>query len=72
MTIYAGTNGFLDEFPVDTIGKYEKNLIGFVEQKHPDIIKDIESKKIISEELEEKIQQVLKIFSEKFQGLLDQ
>jgi F-type H+-transporting ATPase subunit alpha len=30
VVIYAGTNGFVDDYPVDVIGRYEKELIEFL------------------------------------------
>ncbi len=68
--IFAGTKGFLDEFPVDTIGKYEEKLLEYVDQHHPDIFREIRDKKKISPELEQKILEMLKDFAEEFRNFL--
>ncbi len=68
--IFAGTKGFLDEFPVDTIGKYKEKLLEYVDQHHPDIFREIRDKKKISPELEQKILEMLKDFAEEFRNFL--
>ncbi|OHE22547.1 MAG: F0F1 ATP synthase subunit alpha, partial [Syntrophus sp. GWC2_56_31] len=46
--LFAGTRGFLDKYPVDKLRNYEAQLLGFVEGKYPEIMKEIDDKKIIS------------------------
>ena len=72
LIIYAGTKGFLDDFPVDSINSYEKKLLEYCEQNHPDILKEIHDEKILSPELEEKVNNVLKDFAEDFKNFLSQ
>ncbi len=43
VVIYAGTHGFLDELPVDAVGKYEEKLLEYTQQNHPDILREIGS-----------------------------
>ena len=50
--LFAGTRGFIDKYEVEKVRVYEEQLLSFVESKHPDIMKEIEDKKIISPELE--------------------
>ncbi len=66
LIIYAGTNGWLDEYPVEAISRYEKELFKFVETHHPEILKQIKEKKEIDDELEEKINKVLEEFKKEF------
>jgi F-type H+-transporting ATPase subunit alpha len=66
MVIYAGVHGFLDDYPVDVLQRYERELYKFVEDKHPDILTEIEKKKELDESLDEKIQKVLNEFAEVF------
>jgi F-type H+-transporting ATPase subunit alpha len=35
LVIFAGTNGFVDNLPVDVIGRYERELFAFVDARHP-------------------------------------
>ncbi len=70
LVIFAGTKGFIDEFPVDSIGKYEEKMLEFVHRDSPDILREIRSKKVIDSELEQSIVGMLKEFSEEFKGFL--
>jgi F-type H+/Na+-transporting ATPase subunit alpha len=69
-SIYAGTRGFLDEFPVETVGHYEKEMLSFLENRHPDIFREIASQKVISPELDKRIEQALKEFAVDFRKTL--
>jgi F-type H+-transporting ATPase subunit alpha len=64
--LYAGTRGFLDKYEVDTLKNYEPQLLQFVESKHPDIFQEIDDKKILSPELENKMKEALKAFDTVF------
>ncbi|MFQ5916385.1 MAG: F0F1 ATP synthase subunit alpha [Candidatus Binatia bacterium] len=66
LTIYAGTNGFVDHLPVDVLKKYELELFAFVEAKHPDLFAEILKKRELSDELREKINKVLEEFNATF------
>jgi len=66
LVIYAGVHGFLDAYPVDVLQRYERDLYKFVEDKHPDILAEIDKKKELDDALDEKIQKVLNEFAEVF------
>jgi len=66
LLIYAGVHGFLDDYPVDVLQRYERELYKFVEDKHPDILTEIGKKKELDEALDEKIQKTLGKFKEVF------
>lgn len=66
LIIYAGVNGFLDEFPVESLRRYEAELYQFVDERYPEVLREIEEKKEIDEALKEKIERVLKEFGEVF------
>ncbi len=55
MILFAGTRGYLDKYPVAQLKNYEPQLLSFVERKYPEIMREIDEKKIISPELEQKI-----------------
>ena len=46
LTLYAGTRGFLDKFPVASVADYEKQMFEFIDGKYPDILSEIKEKKI--------------------------
>ena len=66
LTIYAGTNGFVDHLPVDALKKYEMELFAFVEAKHADLFAEILTKRELSDELREKINKILEEFNATF------
>ena len=67
MILAAGTYGYLDEWPVDAVSAYEKQMIEFMEAKHGDILGEIKEKGQISDDLEAKIKKALDEFKTIFQ-----
>ena len=51
LSIFAGTNGLLDELPVPTVRKFEEELHRFVENSYPNILPTIRDKKAIDDAL---------------------
>src|SRR5512138_2832995 len=49
--IFAGTQGFLDDMPVDQIRPFEEFLFGFLGRKHAQVLGDIANKKELSDDL---------------------
>jgi F-type H+-transporting ATPase subunit alpha len=49
--IFAGTQGLLDDVPVDQIREFEEFLFGFLDRKHAQMLADIASKKELTDEL---------------------
>ena len=43
--LYAGTNGFLDAYPVAASRRYERELSTFLDSGHPDLLRDLAEKK---------------------------
>ncbi|MCX8160666.1 MAG: F0F1 ATP synthase subunit alpha [Candidatus Saccharicenans sp.] len=66
LIIYAGNRGFLDEFPVEVIKRYEKELYKFFESKYPSLLQAIASRKQIDLELDGSISQAIKEFNQIF------
>jgi len=71
LIIYAGTNGWLDEYAVSLLKKYEAELFKFMENRHPDVLKTIKEKKELEEDLENKIEKALTEFKTEFQGIME-
>ncbi|MCU0574771.1 MAG: F0F1 ATP synthase subunit alpha [Syntrophobacteraceae bacterium] len=68
MSLYAGTRGHLDTIPVDRVAEYEQQMLAFVERKYPDILAEIKEKKIISDDLDQKMKSALEEFAGVFQA----
>lgn len=63
--IFAVTNGYVDGYPAEAIGKYEKELYVHLEANHPGILSEIKEKKVISDDLKEKLKSVLDSLKDK-------
>jgi F-type H+-transporting ATPase subunit alpha len=70
LVIFAGTKGYLDEFPVNVIDKYEEKLLEFAQKNYGDILREIKEKKVLSPEIERKLLDMLKEFNGEFKGFL--
>jgi F-type H+-transporting ATPase subunit alpha len=66
VSIFAGTRGYLDEFPLDRVHQFETEMLEFMRMREPGIFKEIIEKKVITAELEQKLQTVLKEFCGEF------
>jgi F-type H+-transporting ATPase subunit alpha len=64
--LYAGANGFLDKWPVESIDDYEKQMLEFLESKHSDILSDIKEKNDITDETDERLKKALGEFQDIF------
>lgn len=68
VSMYAAGKGFLDSLSVDKVKKYEKQLLSYLEQNHPEILLEIsKTKKMLSSDVLEK---TLKSFTESFLNTL--
>ncbi|MFZ8859762.1 MAG: F0F1 ATP synthase subunit alpha [Thermocrinis sp.] len=66
VAIYAGTNGYLDDLPVEAVRKFEKELYAYLDNQIPDILKEIREKKALDDDLKRRIDEALKDFKSKF------
>ena len=66
VVLFAGTRGFIDKYEVEKVRDYEQQLLSFVDNKYPDILKEIEEQKVISPELEKKMKEMLTAFDSVF------
>lgn len=66
VAIYAGVRGYLDELPLDRVHDFEEKALQDIRANHPEYLSEIEDKKVISEELEAKLAEFYKKFSQQF------
>ena len=66
LIIYAGTNGVLDDLPVEQCRAFEADLFKFVENTKPGLLQAIREKKALDDELKGQINALLKEFKDKF------
>jgi F-type H+-transporting ATPase subunit alpha len=61
--LFAGTNGYADQIPVEKMRHWETTMIRFVETSFPGIGKDIAEKKMITPENDKKLREALVTFN---------
>lgn len=61
--IYAGTEGYASDVPVEEMRDYEQNLLAYVRANHPQLVDKIATEKELTEEMEEGLQQALTDFN---------
>ncbi len=49
ITLFAGTNGYADSIPVAKMAQWQTDLRKFMDSSYPDVGKDIEEKKVITD-----------------------
>jgi F-type H+/Na+-transporting ATPase subunit alpha len=67
MVIFAGTNGYADNVPVERMKKWEADVLRYLATSHPDLGKDIAQAKRISEDTEKKLRAALATFQATWQ-----
>ncbi len=68
VSIFAGTSGFLDEIPLDQVLRFEHDLLELMELKHAALMKEIATKKDLSETLTSSLTTVLTEFTASFKA----
>jgi F-type H+-transporting ATPase subunit alpha len=66
ITLYAGTRGYVDDIAIESLGRFEAELLKYIDLQHAAIIEEIDTKKEISDELNTKIGSVIDEFKKTF------
>ncbi len=66
MIIYAATNGYLDEYPVEVLQRFEKELYDFLDNNYSDLLNKIRTEKQITDEIKASIDEAITKFKETF------
>jgi F-type H+/Na+-transporting ATPase subunit alpha len=64
--IFAGTQGFIDDLPIEHCRKFEEELYRFIESAHPTIFEEIRNKKALDDSLKGKLTGAIKEFKTRF------
>jgi F-type H+/Na+-transporting ATPase subunit alpha len=70
ISIFAGTNGYLDDVPVNRIRQFEEELLAYVTREHPKIQRDIVAKGKLDDELTSDLRNMLTKFKSKLGYLI--
>ena len=66
--IWTATNGYLDDIPVSSIKRFEKEFQAFIKNRYPQVPVTIIEKKAISDELTQQITTAVKEFKSQFKA----
>ncbi len=66
LIIYAGTNGYLDDLPVNRCRDFETELYRWIENAHPGVLNGIREKKSLDDALTAQIKSALEEFKKRF------
>ena len=68
ISIFAGARGYLDDVPLDRVRDFEKSLLRFMDQTHPEIEADVTENARISDEMEKTLRSAVEEFKKTFAG----
>ena len=70
LILFAGTKGYVDELPTDSLGRYEEELFAYAEANPTGqkVLADIKDVGKLTDELRDSIDQLLKDFAQAFQA----
>jgi len=66
LVIFAGTNGYVDDLPVEQCRLFEQELYRFLDHSQMALLKELREKKAIDDQLKGRIQAMLKEFKDRF------
>ena len=66
--LYAGTRGFLDELPVDSLAEYERELYDYIAGNAADIYENLREKQEIDDALDNRMKTVIGEFTANFKA----
>jgi len=66
--LYAGSNGYLDSLPIDTLADYEKELYSYIESNEPSVFSDLVEEEQFTDAIKEKLNKVLTSFGDTFKA----
>src|SRR3954471_5606485 len=64
--VYAGTAGYTDKLPVDSLKQYEQDLYRYIDEKQPELWTDIKAKRELTDDIKKALDKALKSFGKKF------
>ncbi len=59
LIIFAANNGYIDDYPLKALRRYEDEMYAFFDNRHPEILSQLQNKKVIDNELQGLIKSAL-------------
>ncbi|HEU4390210.1 MAG TPA: F0F1 ATP synthase subunit alpha [Blastocatellia bacterium] len=66
VSIWSGTNGYVDSLPVQDIRRFEEGLLGFIQNARPALLDKIREMKILNDDTIAELKSVVGEFKERF------
>jgi len=66
LVIFAANNGYVDDYPVNVLARYEAELLSFFDARKPEILRELREKKAIDDDLRGRIVAALDEFKKEF------
>jgi len=66
--IFAGTQGYLDDVPVEAVRKFEEEFLRYMKDRKGDVLKELEEKKAIDDAIKAKLIAAIEDFKKGFKG----
>jgi F-type H+-transporting ATPase subunit alpha len=66
ISIWSGTNGFLDPLPVADVSRFERELLEYMEANHPEVGQHIREKGDLPEEIQNQLREAVTAFARRF------
>lgn len=66
-SLFAATQGFIDDIPVDSVHKFETEFLRFMNDRKADVIKELSDKKALDDDLKAKLTAAIEEFKRGFQ-----
>ncbi|MFI5294498.1 MAG: F0F1 ATP synthase subunit alpha [Thermodesulfovibrionales bacterium] len=65
--LFAATQGYIDDIPVESVRKFEEEILRYMKDRKADVLKELEQKKAIDDELKPKLVAAIADFKKGFQ-----
>lgn len=66
VSLFAGTNGYLDEVPLEHVARYERELLELMDLKYADLLGSISGTKDLGTDITQRLKDVLRQFTDSF------
>jgi F-type H+-transporting ATPase subunit alpha len=70
VSLFAGTNGFLDEVPLEHVARFERELLELMDLKYADLLGSISGTKDLGTDIAQRLKDVLRQFTDSFKAAI--
>jgi F-type H+-transporting ATPase subunit alpha len=66
ISIFAGSRGFLDDLPINDVGKFEEGLLKYIHDQFPELVKELDETGKLGDELSKQLSTQIDDFKKQF------